>query len=282
MKRSPRLRVLSLLPLALGLVAHGCASPKGLRSGEHVPSSGTIAVESWDDFAPADTGPMSRTVSAPTRSESGGDLRPLDAIRRGLGLRTDADEREETRRRVRDAGDGTYIADVIANHDSAVARWPDRVRRPLRVWVSDAPGLWTFDSTFTLHVRAAFAAWQSTGIPVRFQFVRDSAGADVHVGWVDRFHEPISGKTIWSRNDDWWIIDGRIVIALHHSTGAPLDAAAVHAIALHEIGHLLGLDHTGDQTNVMAPRVRVRDLSTADRATVRLLYSVPAGRIASR
>ena len=54
------------------------------------------------------------------------------------------------------------------------------------------------------------------------------------------------------------------------------------SIALHEIGHLLGLDHTGDQANVMAPRVRVRDLSDADRATVRLLYSVPAGRIATR
>ena len=61
--------------------------------------------------------------------------------------------------------------------------------------------------------------------------------------------------------------------------GDPLDAAQTRAIALHEIGHLLGLDHTTDATNIMAPRVRVRDLSAADRATVQLLYSVPAGRV---
>lgn len=279
MKRSPLPRLLALLPIAWGLSAHGCALPQGSGSAEHVPSSGAIAVESWNDATPSDTGPMSRPPAPATRTESGGDVRPLDVIRRGLGFRTAADEREETRRRMRDGADGTYIADVVANHDSAVARWPERTRRPLRVWVSREPALWGYDSTLTLHVRAAFAAWQSTGIPVRFAFVADSADADVQVGWVDRFAEPISGKTIWSRNDDWWIIDGRILIALHHSSGTPLDAAAVHAIALHEVGHLLGLDHTRDEATIMTPRVRVRTLTDADRRTVRLLYSLPAGSV---
>ena len=53
----------------------------------------------------------------------------------------------------------------------------------------------------------------------------------------------------------------------------------MHAMALHEVGHLLGLDHTADETSIMTPKVRVRDLSNADRATIRLLYTLPAGSI---
>ena len=101
----------------------------------------------------------------------------------------------------------------------------------------------------------------------------------MHVTWLDEFREPISGKTLWARDDDWWIVDADIALAVHHNGGEPLDAVAMRAIALHEVGHLLGLDHTRDQNNIMTSRVRVRDLSAADRATARLLYSLPPGSV---
>jgi hypothetical protein len=150
----------------------------------------------------------------------------------------------------------------------------DEVRRRL---ASNEEG--TYIGELLLEVRVAFETWQNAGIPMRFTFVRDSVGADVHVTWIDRFTDPISGKTLWSRDDRWWIVDADITLALHHKDGDPLDAQQTRAIALHEIGHLLGLDHTTDPTNIMAPRVRVRDLSLADRATAQLLYSVPAGKV---
>jgi len=128
-------------------------------------------------------------------------------------------------------------------------------------------------------VREAFEEWQQLGIPVRFTFVVDSAAADVHVSWIDHFVEPISGKTLWARDRSWWIINGNITIALHHNEGELLDEKAIHAIALHEVGHLLGLDHTADTSNIMTARVRVRSLSDLDRNTMKLLYTLPPGSV---
>ncbi|HZF67401.1 MAG TPA: matrixin family metalloprotease [Gemmatirosa sp.] len=187
--------------------------------------------------------------------------------------------RDEVRRVLQMGEPGTYVGELLLGRDSALTRWPDRVERPLIVWIATADGRANWQDEHARQVRTAFEAWQRTGIPVRFAFVADSARADIHVGWVDRFAEPISGKTVWTRDDAWWIVDANITLALHHRDGAPLDTAQVRAIALHEIGHLIGLDHTTDATNIMAPKVRVRELSLADQSTARLLYSVPAGRI---
>jgi hypothetical protein len=187
--------------------------------------------------------------------------------------------KEQVRERLQQSGAGTYIDELLLDRDSALARWPDRVEKPLRIWIGTGQRIAGWQDQFIDEVRAAFNTWGTVGIPVQFVLARDSAHADVHVRWIDRFAEPISGKTVWSRDDRWWIVDADITLALHHRDGDPLDAPQVRAIALHEIGHLLGLDHTTDSANIMAPRVRVRELSTADQATVRLLYSVPAGRI---
>ena len=183
------------------------------------------------------------------------------------------------RLRLRSAERGTYIAEILASRDSALARWPDRTTNPVRVWVQSGTGLPGWDPVFAERAREAFDEWSALGIPVRFSHVADSARADIHVRWVDHFREPISGKTLWARDRRWWIVSGAITLALHHSSGEALDAKAVRAIALHEVGHLLGLDHTADTTNIMTPRVRVRDLSAADRSTMKLLYTVPAGSV---
>jgi len=114
---------------------------------------------------------------------------------------------------------------------------------------------------------------------VKFEFVADSASAEVHVDWTDHFDTPISGKTLWAHDDAWWIVDANIQLAVHHHTGETLDSTSIRAIAMHEVGHLLGMDHTTDTTSIMAPKVRVRELSAADKATAQLLYQLPAGRI---
>jgi hypothetical protein len=191
--------------------------------------------------------------------------------------RTPAEDHEETRRRIRDAQAGTYIGDVLSGRDSSLSRWPDRQGIPLTVWIQPTAAIQDFTPRRVARVRQAFMEWGAVNLPIRFTFVEDSTDADVHVTFIDRFKEPISGRTRWSRDDDWWITDANIVLAVHHFQGEPLDEDSMRAMALHEIGHLLGLDHTRDSMSVMAPKVRVRQLSDADRATARLLYALPAG-----
>jgi predicted Zn-dependent protease len=189
------------------------------------------------------------------------------------------DDRERIRRALRNGESGTYIGEILRARDSALTRWPDRHDDPLTVWIQPASGVSDWSARYVDEVHAAFVAWDTLHLPLRFQLVADSARAVVHIVWIDHFVEPISGRTRWARDEDYWITDASIILAVHHRSGEVLEDDAMHAMALHEIGHLLGLDHTSDPSSVMAPKVRVRNLSEADRATARLLYSLPAGPV---
>jgi hypothetical protein len=187
--------------------------------------------------------------------------------------------RRDVRRLLAQRAPGTYIDEILRSRDSSLARWPERLTRPLRVWVDEAVMLEGWSGDFPGAVRDAFLTWSETGIPVRFDFVRDSTRADIHVRFTDRLPNGISGKTVWSRDARWWLVSSDIQLALVHPSGGTVTAGQMRAIALHEVGHLLGLDHTEGQEHIMAARVRVRDLSEEDRATVRLLYAMPAGSV---
>src|SRR5207249_3486118 len=107
------------------------------------------------------------------------------------------DEHANTRRRVKAGEAGTYIADILAERDSSLARWPDRQGMPLTVWIqpdADIPG---FNNKYVASVREAFEEWDRLHLPVHFAFVADSADAEVHVAWIDHFTQPISGRTRW-------------------------------------------------------------------------------------
>lgn len=186
---------------------------------------------------------------------------------------------EELRRRIALGMEGTYIGELLAARDSAIARWPSRTTRPLRIHVSEGAALEGWTPDFLPAVRDAFDTWVQAGIPLRFTFVTDSVSADIHVSFVDRFANGISGKTVWARDGNYWLLASDIQLAVTHPNGGTVSPPQMRAIALHEVGHLLGLDHTSNADNIMSARVRVRELSEQDRATIRLVYAVPAGSL---
>ena len=174
----------------------------------------------------------------------------------------------------------TYIDDVIAGGGARLKRWGDRTAAPVRVWIAPGEGVPGWRPAFTASVRDAFAAWASVGLPVRFTFVAAPDDAEVRVTWADRLAGRRAGETHWRADDAGWLRDARLVFAIWASDGTPADAASVRRIALHEIGHALGLEHSPDPDDVMAEWVRAGALSGRDRATAQLLYTLRPGAVA--
>lgn len=171
----------------------------------------------------------------------------------------------------------TYLDEILAARGGNVARWVDRRDNPITVWIQPTTTVPGFRPEYRALARDAFYTWSNAGVPVRFLFIDDSAAAEVHLRWVDRFPDTAVGKTYWARDVNWWIVGGDIEVALHTAAGMTFDKQALHAIVLHEVGHLLGLDHASNTDNVMAPRVRVMVLSPMDLRTLHLIYKLPPG-----
>ncbi|XP_010451026.1 PREDICTED: metalloendoproteinase 1-MMP-like [Camelina sativa] len=133
-------------------------------------------------------------------------------------------------------------------------------------------------------VRRAFSQWASV-IPVSFKEVDDFTAADLKIGFYSGDHgdgspfDGVSGKLAHAFAPE----DGR----LHFDAGetwvvdddfkrAPELAFDLESVATHEIGHLLGLGHSSQESAVMYPSMRPRtkkvDLTADDVVGVLKLY----------
>ncbi len=271
------MRRADFLPLAL-LVALASFIGVVVFRDPGVPRSTT---RSSDSHASADslvvsTAPLRARNPSVTSSRKGHDI-SLELRRSSLAAPDfDADD---VRRRLNAGAAGTYILPMLAE-DVGLARWPERPLNPIRVWVEPYSTIADWRPEYVTAARDAFDVWRHSGIPVRLSFPVDSTGADIRVTWADQFTDSRIGTTRRFRDQHWWLVSGDISLAVHHTSGAPLAPEIVALAAIHEAGHALGLNHSPDTTDIMAPKHHSAIApSAADLATIRLLYSVPPGKL---
>ncbi|MGH7530017.1 MAG: matrixin family metalloprotease [Gemmatimonadales bacterium] len=223
--------------------------------------------------APAASAPP--VLVAPASTSQAGAAGPLTNAPSNLELLA----RSQTRRRIRASASTTYLNEMLAaSSDSMLRRWDNRTGAAVQVWFAPTNAA-NFQPSFRDAIRTAFGQWADVGVPVRFVFVADSSEAEVVIRWRIQFEIERTGQTDLTWDENGHLRSAAVTFATFDPKGRPMEADDVRVVALHEVGHLLGLDHSADSTDIMYPTAKVRELSERDVRTVLLLYQLAAGSL---
>ena len=163
------------------------------------------------------------------------------------------------------------LADVTSVAGPVRARWQRPADKPIRVFIVAGDARHGWQPAMMDAVWATFRRWSTKDVPVRFVRAASPSAADVVVEWVDSLPGNCIGKT-WRRDLGEEIDAARITLALHDHRGRTLTVDMQRGAALHEVGHLLGLEHVGQRHSIMYPQVWVTDVSDTDRTALKHLY----------
>ncbi|HTK49046.1 MAG TPA: matrixin family metalloprotease [Gemmatimonadaceae bacterium] len=166
----------------------------------------------------------------------------------------------------------TYLSSSV-DGTSTLRRWPDD-GLPITVWIQPSRGPVDRAEARRRIARDAFHTWMQAGVPERFVFVADSSDAVVHVFWRRQLPDRRAGQVTREADAEGWLRSAMVELSVRNMNGGMQDTATLRAVALHEVGHLIGLEHSPDERDIMAPWVVARQLSARDVATANALYGI--------
>ena len=235
-----------------------------------------------EPFAPASADTQPAAPTPPPRPVSVAAPQPPPQATAGPTPTVDLLVRLEAHRQLVRAGAHVYLDSLLAESDSVLRRWPARPREAVLVAVVRDSLAERAGSDGETALRDAVARWTALQLGgLRVNFIADTTQAQVVVQWIDQFDpaETRTGQTDITVATNGTIQYGRMQLALRDPAGKRLDRAAMLTVALHEVGHLLGLGHSAREGDIMFPSPRSSTLSERDRRTAEFIYGLPPGSV---
>jgi tetratricopeptide (TPR) repeat protein len=179
-----------------------------------------------------------------------------------------------------------YLKDVTEG--GRLVRW-SLSKMPLKIYIEQAPqGIHNFQPAFASQVRRAFDVWTGAlNHQLAYTLVTIPDQADIRVHWTDtidtRGHSGDGGTAYTAglmiphiHNDQIEYME--VNIATFDIQGHPQNGETIYAVAIHELGHSLGLlGHSDNPNDIMyAENQHVINPSKRDLNTIRRLYSAVA------
>jgi hypothetical protein len=186
--------------------------------------------------------------------------------------------RTEGRRLLRRSAGITYVDSLFFETDSVVRRWRDPQDVGLMIALVES-GDPAKDSQLAAIVSRALHAWQEVAPGLRLVVVADTAAAGIVIQTVDSLEGERAGQTDLRWTRDGAIQGARVFIALRTGDGSTVPNEGLFAVASHEMGHALGLPHSGEPLDVMFGTTRTGYPTERDARSIRLLYELPLGSV---